>query len=88
MYYYACEFVLYESAETTKEKTSANSKDVGLVQKGQKQERMSCGELFAVCCCFHIYTRIDIGPYPYIWQHCALYIIYICYSLYGHIRTI
>ena len=26
-----------------------NSKDVGMAQKGQKQERISCGEVFAVC---------------------------------------
>ena len=26
-----------------------NNKDVGMAQKGQKQEWMSCGEVFAVC---------------------------------------
>ena len=37
-----------KSAETRKEKILQNGKDVGMAQKGQKQERMSCGEVFAV----------------------------------------
>ena len=35
-----------------------------MVQKGQKQEGVSCGEVFAVCGS----THKAIASYPYIWQ--------------------
>ena len=39
-----------------------------MAHKGQKQEGVSCGEVFAVCM---ISTHTGIAPYPYIWQHSA-----------------
>jgi len=42
-----------------------------MAQKGQKQEGMSCGEVFAVCGS----THKGIAPYPYIWQHSASYVL-------------
>ena len=51
-----------KSAETRKEKNLQNGKDVGMAQKGQKQERMSCGEVFAVCG-FHIQGYCTIFPH-------------------------
>ena len=45
-----------------------NGKNVGMAQNGQKQEGMSCGEVFAVCV---VSTHKGIAPYPYIWQHSA-----------------
>ena len=56
-----------------------NGKNVGMAQKGQKQEGMSCGEVFAVC---GFYTQ----GYSTISLHLAAFCI-MCYSLYGHIRT-
>ena len=56
-----------------------NGKNVGMAQKGQKQEGMSCGEVFAVC---GFYTQ----GYCNISLHLAAFCI-MCYSLYGHIRT-
>ena len=56
-----------------------NGKNVGMAQKGQKQEGMSCGEVFAVC---GFYTQ----GYCTISLHLAAFCI-MCYSLYGHIRT-
>ena len=43
--------------------------NVGMAQKGQKQEGMSCGEVHAVCG-FHTLGYCTI--YPYIWQHSVL----------------
>jgi len=48
-----------------------------MAQKGQKQEGMSCGEVFAVC---GFYTQ----GYCTISLHLAAFCI-MCYSLYGHI---
>ena len=36
-----------------------------MAQKGQKQEGMSCGEVFAVCVAS---THKGIAPHPYTWQ--------------------
>ena len=50
-----------------------------MAQKGQKQERMSSGEVLAVCG-FHTQGYCTIS------LHLAAFCI-MCYSLYGNIRT-
>ena len=56
-----------------------NSKNVGMAQKGQKQEGMSSGEAFAV-------RGFHTQGYCTISLHLAAFCV-MCYSLYGNIRT-
>ena len=64
-----------KTADTTKEITLQNSKDVGMAQKGNAETGRHV--IWRTICCvwfrFHIYSRIYIALYSNIQHHCALY---------------